>query len=150
MKFNPKEWQEKNFKSENHSSVQESREDRHKKLARAEIEAWRKKKEQEKIYAKEIGIAEKIRKEAEKIEREKREHEELMNTDAVKALYILDTDKNVIDKVERRADLVEWLKGKGFKWGIGRTVLYHYIKDKALYKNQYYFIPVLEYENFLS
>ncbi|QDP39436.1 hypothetical protein [Radiobacillus deserti] len=66
------------------------------------------------------------------------------------AVYILDSNFNIIDWVEAKYEVGYWLKSNSpFKKGFSRRLVYEYIKEQKLYKDKYYFVTVKEYKDFI-
>ncbi|HDR7385741.1 hypothetical protein COL48_08785 [Bacillus toyonensis] len=156
----------------------EERKRQRKERARIEKEERERNREQEIqdfIYPYEHPIPELVRRKIAKIEiirKSKREHitrnpnwnkwcmnkEQILFIGSVflppehsQSVYILDKEMNIIDWVEAKRKVGLWLRrSKKFNKGYGRTLLYGYIKNRALYKDTFYFVPVKEYEDFMK
>lgn len=62
-------------------------------------------------------------------------------------IYILDKDLNIVARVESKNLVGKWIEKNGYwRRSLGRTTAYEYVKNKWLYKDKFYFIPVTEYE----
>lgn len=62
-------------------------------------------------------------------------------------IYIIDKDLNIIDWVPTRNSARSWVVSSGFWYKqLGRSTMYEYIKNRWLYKNQVFFVPLKEYE----
>lgn len=74
-----------------------------------------------------------------------------LSPEHVQSVYIISKDLEIIDWVESKNDVGYWVFRNGYRnKALGRSTVYEYIKNRWMYKDQFYFVPVKEYEEFIE
>lgn len=69
----------------------------------------------------------------------------------INPVYILDNQLNIIDLVTSNNLVGKWIKENDFsKKEPGRTTVFEYIRNEMIYKDQFYFVPAKNYDNFIE
>ncbi|UAK16117.1 hypothetical protein [Sporolactobacillus terrae] len=69
----------------------------------------------------------------------------------ISPMYILDKNKNIIGFVQSKNLIGDWVVKNGYNYKrLGRTTVFEYIRNRALYKDKLYFVPCDEYEKFME